>query len=177
MRMKRVTELTKPPIVGRYYLVPTVKGPFFGRSRLWPVTGPVHSDADYLNFPPMHYHIDGRFLSLPSLTEIERAVRYIDSSLAILVASQPISTLQPVGWSRLQCLREQPAYPYERALTKIETFVRLWAAFAGRQCKADATGWICPHRGAVLGSLPVKDGVITCPLHGLRIAVLTGRVL
>ena len=29
----------------------------------WPVLGPRHEDADHLNFPYQHWHIDGRFVS------------------------------------------------------------------------------------------------------------------
>ena len=175
-RLQRVTELTQPPIVGRFYLVPTIEGSFFWkRSTVFPVTGPLHSDADYLNFPPMHYHIDGRFLSEHCLTRL-LVDRWIEN-LALLIAGQPITTLQPVVWKRRRCLREQPAYPHERALQRPKTFGKLWAAFAGRQCKAEPSGWICPHRGTALGSLPVQDDVITCPLHGLRVEAQTGRVL
>ena len=35
---------------------------------------------------------------------------------------------------------------------------------------------ICPHKGADLSRMPVRDGCVTCPLHGLRFDAETGRV-
>jgi Rieske 2Fe-2S protein len=49
--------------------------------------------------------------------------------------------------------------------------------FAGHQCAAGKGGWICPHRKASLGSIQPVDGIITCPLHGLRIDAATGKML
>ncbi|MBX9847503.1 MAG: Rieske 2Fe-2S domain-containing protein [Xanthobacteraceae bacterium] len=51
------------------------------------------------------------------------------------------------------------------------------AHFAGTQCARGKGGFICQHRNAVLGSIEPRDGVITCPLHGLRIGAQTGVVL
>lgn len=33
----------------------------------------------------------------------------------------------------------------------------------------------CPHRGASLADCPVQDGVVTCPFHGYRFDVRTGK--
>ena len=35
----------------------------------------------------------------------------------------------------------------------------------------------CPHRGALLKSMPVKDGVITCPNHGLKFDAQTMKCI
>ncbi len=53
----------------------------------------------------------------------------------------------------------------------------LIAKFAGQECAAGKGGWICPHRKASLGSIQPVDGIITCPLHGLRIDAASGKVL
>ena len=170
-RLQRVTELTQPALVGRYYLVPTIECSFLGgRNRVWPVTGPLHTDAE-LGLPGHHYHVDGRFVSLGAAYEL-RHLR----DLSFAIAAQPISIFQAAVWKRRRCLRKQPIYP-RQAAGGSKAFLALWAAFAGHQCKTGAAGWICPHRGTALGSLPVTDGVITCPLHGLRIEAETGRVL
>ena len=36
---------------------------------------------------------------------------------------------------------------------------------------------VCPHRGGPLGEGAVADGVVTCPWHGWRFEVATGRCL
>ena len=38
-------------------------------------------------------------------------------------------------------------------------------------------GWICPHQATPLGSIEPVDGIIICPLHGLRIDAQTGIVV
>jgi hypothetical protein len=35
---------------------------------------------------------------------------------------------------------------------------------------------ICPHRGASLCGVPAVEGVVTCPLHGLRFDAKSGQV-
>jgi nitrite reductase/ring-hydroxylating ferredoxin subunit len=42
----------------------------------------------------------------------------------------------------------------------------------GALCALDGT---CPHRGGPLGQGTVIDGVVTCPWHGWRFEVRTGR--
>jgi nitrite reductase/ring-hydroxylating ferredoxin subunit len=48
---------------------------------------------------------------------------------------------------------------------------------AAMRCRRGKAGWICPHKGIALGSVPAVDGVITCPGHGLRICAASGEVL
>lgn len=50
--------------VGKFYLVPTVVVPSLPkRLQVVPVMGPLHEDAEFINFPHRHYHPDRRFVS------------------------------------------------------------------------------------------------------------------
>lgn len=57
-----LSDLRESPVVGRYYMVPVVRYYWLGAVRDWPVLGPLHHDKGKINFPALHYHIDGRFL-------------------------------------------------------------------------------------------------------------------
>ena len=46
-----------------------------------------------------------------------------------------------------------------------------------RKAKLDLEKRICPHKGADLSTVPAVDGVITCPLHGLRFFAPTGEAI
>ena len=62
-------------------------------------------------------------------------------------------------------------------LIKFEAVTQLNESFAGQQCRKGKRGFVCPHKLFPLGSVQVVDGVITCPLHGLRIDAQSGRCL
>ena len=49
--------------VGRICDVQVVRANWCHTRADWPVLGPRHEDADHLNFPYLHWHIDGRFVS------------------------------------------------------------------------------------------------------------------
>jgi hypothetical protein len=57
--MKRVSEITDEPVVGKFYMVPCVW--YYGE---WmPVIGPRHDDKEVIGFTDKHYHKDVRFVS------------------------------------------------------------------------------------------------------------------
>jgi hypothetical protein len=177
--MERITALTAPPIVGRYYLVPTVLYPWYRDKRPWPVFLPKHNDTEHLNFHPVHYHVDPRFVAKAVFENAAWGKR--DSFAAFQGA--PLSQRSYDGkdgsaphpdivWRKLQCKRASIPYRFHKEIGE-----RLTPAFAGRQCKRARTGWVCPHKNVPLGSFAPVDGVITCPLHGLRVDATTGVVL
>lgn len=71
---------------------------------------------------------------------------------------------------RRKCQRPTPFYPAEI----VPWLPDLEAAYQDRRLGED---WICPHRGASLRGQPVHEGVVVCPLHGLRWCVETGRLV
>ncbi|NTF87516.1 Rieske 2Fe-2S domain-containing protein [Agrobacterium rhizogenes] len=177
---QRLDELTGPVEVGNLYMVPTVAGKWCGMKRHWPVIGPKHSDAHCLNFAWHHYHIDPRFLWAGARQEQ-------DSQFWRVVASSPLMTSDRINtnglpapvWRPRKCLRLA-----NRFLEHVQTLVSTngnWRChfdeWTGKQAKHDGRGWICPHRAVPLADHAQIDGIITCPLHMLRIDAATGVVL
>jgi hypothetical protein len=160
--MERVDRMTQPPIVGQFYLVPVVHGKWYAREGDYPVIGSRHNDIEFFDFERTHYHLDFRFV---------RDADVMRASTAPL-HDFPDFPLSKPALKRRKCLRQQHTFD---GPSKIMDPFR--AAFAGQQCANSKLGWICPHKKIVLGSTPVIGGIVTCPLHGLRIDAETGKCM
>lgn len=179
-KVQHIDEIEGPVVVGRFYWVPTVAGQWFTYSGEWPVIGPKHNDKHCLNFHLTHYHLDARFLPAQG-----RKPGNVDFWMMVMSAplcesdrlnapGLPAPVLKKLKARRVQ--NPCQSHCYHRAINS-STFSCLHDEFAGRQSKRDDHGWVCPHRNVPLASQPVVDGVITCPLHLLRIDAATGKVL
>ena len=175
----RIDEIAGEPIIGRYYLVPTVLATWHDKLGEWPVIGPKHHDAHCLNFKWTHYHLDARFV--PSSSKDYHFWRSVMAS-PVMTSERinPEGLPEPV-WRRRTCRRL--ANPFQSKICDDAAAVAgdAWkchfSEWAGRQAKRDARRWICPHRNVSLAGQLIVDGVITCPLHLLRIDAETGVVL
>lgn len=184
MTIPKVDELTSPPAERKLYRVWTIKYEWFGMFGVWPIIGPKHSDAEIINYPHLHYHIDGRFLTEMQWRHAERSnLRGVHYALA----AQPMvgkyagqsfeEKLPEPALRRRLCRASHLPYVAEVVTTlREDTFIpKLRAAFCSKQLIRGPDGWICPHRGAHMGSIAADTyGVITCPLHGLRWNAETG---
>ena len=152
-----------------------------------PVLGPVHSDAEVLNFEPKHLHVDYRFLR-------KRHRKDSFHNRIDLVFASVITILEPVGadgaqvkiedlpddryplesyWRTMRRRFQGPYPPYPPGW-KIPWSKELHEAYRDETLK---DGLICPHRGAPLEGLePDPDGCVTCPLHGLRWSLESGEL-
>jgi hypothetical protein len=172
------------PAVGVRYLVPMVDGEYNGKRAWWPVLGPKHEDAEFINFPHQHYHIDPRFLSKAQVRFLgmseESGTLYAPKRKIYSqnVFASPLHENTTPGLKRRihsgvehrarMMLRQMPSYPRYNA----RWLPTLEDAYADVKLKP---GMVCPHRGAPLrGLTPDADGCVTCPLHGLRWNVTTG---
>lgn len=160
--------------IGKFYSVPTVFGLFGYKYDHWPVLGPMHDDKEVIGFPYVHYHYDFRFFNI---SQWDFALRYtmggpphgmVMSYNPELTGTKP----GPIIFRRRKCQREYPEFPSEIAssgwLPKLQEKYR------------DATlkDWTCPHKGASLRGLPIDEaGCVTCPLHGLRWNIETGKLI
>lgn len=177
IQLQRINEMTAPPVVGKRYLVPCVHYIWLGRRSWWPTIGPKHEDTEILNFPWRHYHVDGRFLTqyqrqIADRYSYNRDWQYQVSGCPLSYgAEEPPDT---VTYRPLTCTSQAVDYPFETA--QADWRPKLVEAYDHQRLRRDANGvWICPHRGAPLGSIkPDECGVITCPLHGLRWCAATG---
>lgn len=170
--MQRITELEGEPVVGRFYLVPCVFRPLCG---WFPIIGPQHDDSEVIGIPGAHYHYDSRFLSDDQIADL---------TWGSGLASDPKYVLGTVCWvggdeyqptfKRLKCRREVLEFPLHdpkgRALRWMPKLERAYK-------DAKLSCMRCPHRGIPLNGLPVKDGMVTCPGHGLRWNVETGEMV
>lgn len=172
--LQRVDRTDQPLVVGRYYLVPVVTMTWHGHLSSWPVIGPPHTDVEFFNFTKEHYHIDGRFLSVPQWKIAEESYRTAENNIqsAPLHPARGKDLPKPTIEKR-RCNRPDLAYVHGHQ----EPIQQIRTHFAGTQCERGKGGWICPHRKASLGSVAAVDGVITCPLHGLQIDAASGLVL
>lgn len=205
MALPIVTDLTAPPIVGHFYLVPCIHYWWHGQFRWWPVIGPKHEDAEHLNFEATHYHLDRRFLPARCFSRdqspVDRASvrlgkrmwRSADTDLAAAPLSEfghgaarnpnnsgpedPGGPLPLPVLRKRRCIVADVGFPDARPVNPAWRVFH--AAYLGRKCRRDGEGHlICPHKGARLGSLaPDRNGLVICPLHGLMIDVVNGHVV
>lgn len=162
-KLARIGDLMAPPIVGQFYLVPTVHGRWYGKVRNWTVMGELHQDVKFFAFDKWHYHLDRRFLLSDLHAYAMRAPLH----------SQPKCDLGPIVWRRRKCLSSGQEWSYGREMV----CRKMQKAMAGVACKSDGRGLICPHRNYSLAQvIPDERGFLTCPLHGLRIDAANGRV-
>lgn len=187
--IQRLDELTSPVEVGKHYLVPTVTAEWFGTVRAWPVIGPQHNDTQCLDFKIQHYHLDARFLlkfdeddSFYWGSAFASPLQTHDGNIGIarkLAAVNPRGLPDPV-WRKRKCRRLQNPFINEMHLNAAR-LLRNWGChfdmWRGKQARHDGRGWVCPHRSVPLADHAAIDGVITCPLHLLRIDAATGTVL
>jgi len=169
-------------VVGGFYSVPCVHFRWNGIRDWWPVLLPLHEDDHILNFPRLHYHIDGRFLNRKLWDHVNRIARNRYFCPGVTLTAWPLDQSgeaieqAPVVSRRKQCARTVTPWEIEAAFSVARSKLNeLRDYYVGRQCATRDGAWVCPHRGVRLDMEPV-DGVITCPAHGLRIDATSGRV-
>ncbi|MEI9995116.1 MAG: Rieske 2Fe-2S domain-containing protein [Rhizomicrobium sp.] len=169
---KRVDEMKTPPIVGQYYMVATVRHKLFDLApRSWAVMGVRHSDAEHLNFPYQHYHLDWRFVPQGAWRKATNN-RYGEQGVFGIPLHHVGMEHGPVIYRRRKCLRDVPV---NVIFATMPGGIDLHRAWHGKPAVQGQHGLICPHRGTHLGSVPAnRDGTVTCPLHGLKFCARTG---
>lgn len=159
------------PEVGRYYLVPCRA--VHGTSRWYPIHGPLHDDRD-IGIAAKHHHVDLRFMSK---RQILRWIVWRNTNLPpeVEAMTQVIGDTHggrqtAVFYRKVMCKRQMPQFP---ALAWQE---RIGRRFAGHCLNLEHP--VCPHKGFSLTGLPQDaDGIVTCPGHGLRWNLRTGRLV
>lgn len=162
-------------IPGRYYHVPVVRGTFASMDGDWVVSGPEHDDAEVIGFEHRHWHVHPQFLKPRHWHEngLYNGSKVRDWLNTVILSDDCDDTLNTadavfIGIRRKKCWRKMPEYcarpPWADELTK------------AMRDKPLGPRRICPHRGADLSHVPVRDGCIQCPLHGLTFDAETGLV-
>ncbi len=173
-------------IVGRTYEVPCIHivedtvfpNEFLRVGEHVPVMLPAHEDAEYFEFPHIHYHVDFRFISDDQWHRMKGTGGYIHACIITLSLVDGEPFFEP-----MTCLREMPDFPtleeVEREHGPDETLARALRGlerFYG-QVRMDTESMVCPHRGVCLKGLPTTDGVVVCPGHGLAWNCGTGELV
>lgn len=180
------------------------KAPGSDREARWiPIIGHPHRDDDAVDYPTLHWHADHRFVDFSQLrqsTIVDRHYRHFDNTpydLTMAAFQAPIPGILPeplpgeperhhtlpqiaelqIEQSRyyrimaLECRQEIPAYAHENGSWLSE----LTEQFRNRTL---IDGRYCPHRSQDLATVePDHDGIVTCPLHGLRWCARTGAIM
>ena len=187
--------LPDEPVVGAFYRRLCVRAHWLTNRIHWlPVLGPVHSDREHIGADFQHVHVDYRFLNMEIREFLDRLLCGApDDLFHNRIYSTPISYVSPRGceepvaldendqreidpasWTSIRPRKYQgpySPYPYEN----VPWLHDLSEAYAERTL---INGHICPHRGADLtGIVPDDDGIVTCPLHGLRWYASTGEIV
>lgn len=178
MTIQRLDELCEPVEIDRYYLVPTVIGEWDGRVKAWPVIGPQNNDTQCLNFDDQHYHFDARFIPAPRDADLW----FWRRAFAAPLSTKPRLNeggFEPPVWRRRKCKRLDNPFIHDmhNLASRHGTWKCHFDMWTGKQARHDGRGWVCPHRKVPLADHPAVDGVITCPLHLLRVDAATGHIL
>ena len=154
----------------------------------WPVHGPMHEDWEFIGFGYQHYHVDWRFLNRRqralALGDDTIAAVYNIPITAIVLSAEPFERAMLSERPQPDPLRHQYAqtkrrrrhaepWPPSDAFRNARWYDRLTAAYRDQQLKP---GLVCPHRGADLSGITPHDGIVTCPMHGLRWRADTGTL-
>jgi hypothetical protein len=172
-RVPLLADLREPPVVGQFYMVPAIEYPYCGLVDKWAVLGPKHADAEFLQFTEHHYHIDARFLTASQERRILNWLPSRYSTIEECAGGWPLSNRDvklPDGRPALikrKCRRQTYGYAFDWQ----PGIKALHDHFAGREAiRLDDGRILCPHRKADLTQFPPDaDGMVTCPLHGLRV--------
>jgi hypothetical protein len=166
-------EIASPtePVIGKLYSVPCVvlaRGLSAVRKAgsMVPVMGPLHEDAKYFAVKDHHYHLDFRFIEARQWRELNDLFRL---PMTVVVTQDQVARVAVV---RMKCKRAMPTFP---EAPRPEPMVRFESDYVDKAMCPKAM--ICPHRGLCLKGLPVVDGAVTCPGHGLRWNVETGAMV
>lgn len=158
-------------IIGKYYLVPCVGLPGMPANlSVCPVVGPLHEDAEFINFPHRHFHPDRRFVSDGWFKFYQwRDPKGSWSPVYAFDIEGRDTGMVPLGRRRMKMRREVGSFRVDSPwLRKLE---RAYCKETLRE------GHICPHRGiSCRGVVAENDGVV-CPGHGLKWNTETGGLV
>lgn len=178
---KRIIDLDHEPRVGEKYLVHCLDSTMepFNAKYAWfdfpwtPIIGVAHNDkkSGFGDFKHMHY--DYRFMNDAQMSYLVGRSEADSCSTASPLRFVTDDCVKPrFGWAELKCLRRMPIYGLGACGFMLKTLQpEFWDA------RIDLENPVCPHHGVCLKNLPVRKGVVTCPAHGLRFSMRTGRMV
>lgn len=181
-------------VTARRYRRPCIRAKWLDLKTQWlPVIGSIHSDPDHVRADFLHAHIDYRFLTQKTRDHLIEKMEESNQILKINpIHSLPISVVWPLDVAKpIQISDDRLEHIPENSWLKVQSRQYLgpfpeypehivpWHR-ALSEAYADHTlvNAICPHQGTDLSGIePDQEGVITCPLHGLKWRARTGRIV
>ena len=146
----RVEELTAPPKIGNWYLVPSA----YRGDLLLPVRLPIHADA---GTEIDHAHIDVRFLSARSARR-EAATGHGCFRFSPRVEERPMQCVRRDVWRG-------------RVGAQVAADFIYVAPAEGKAVRREGR-LFCPHKGADITACPrMPSGHVACPLHGMLLSI------
>jgi Rieske Fe-S protein len=159
--MQKVEHVKRPLKVGERYLVPCVVDEYDGQTFVYPVINHPHTDTEN-GQPETHYHLDYRFVKHDNQGKFPR-VTHSHSRYNFETQIRPEGKIE---YFVLEVINED-----FHGITPVELIAK---SKLKHKCIHKGK---CPHRGYELSQAAPKDGVITCPLHGLRFDAETKQLL
>lgn len=172
-----------------------------------PVIGHAHRDPELgPHASARHYHFDFRFISAKQLYAafgvrarhhrwqyVLGAIHWCAETADEVMRSEGIKypglldkTVLAAKTQSLQtevllrrCVRSSPIFPDQRSpqLPKKQLPITYTVEETCRGQRIDPANPVCPHKGIALHSVPIINGCIDCPGHGLRFDATTGEIV
>lgn len=161
--MEKITELKTPAISNTFYLVPCLligdrKFQGFKKGEYCPVLLSWHKDLE-LGVEAFHYHYDFRFIN-PSANITHGLVLNENHR-----NSDNHSIDFEIHWRKKKCFDPDAS---DHTISRW-----LWGLDSTKALRMKDN--VCPHHGFSLHSIPVHNGCVTCPIHGLKWDCTTGK--
>lgn len=162
---KKIDEVTRPVKKGELYMVPCIVKEEGGNLYVNPVINHPHNDREN-GQDSVHYHVDYRFIKYRGGKE---------DPLPLLNHSRHLFAIQPRPQIGRDGKLEYIALPVINEEFAGGTAVEL---IKNSKLKHDCIyKGKCPHRGYDLSQVSPENGIITCPLHGLKFDELTKKII
>lgn len=173
MSVANIADLREPPVVGRFYMVPVIDFRYCSTDGQWPTLGPLHHDKGDVGFEPLHFHVDFRFLTARQVRQIAPYFgRGAEGTVAVAPLNQRgVDIPRKTYLAKRKCRVSGWAYSVPHRPQWMDKFDARYGEVA-QPLRIKGGRLLCPHRKVDLSSFePDADGIVTCPLHGLRVCV------
>jgi len=157
-----IRDIKRPVRMGEVYSVPCIVKGEDGKLLITPVIDHPHSDREN-GQPETHYHADYRFIR----TDMDGEPIKSHSRHVYLHAERPVA-------GRDGHLIHYPLPVVSEKFENVTHHSRIRRSKLNQKCIHKGK---CPHRGYDLSQVEAVDGIITCPLHGLKFNAETKQLI
>jgi hypothetical protein len=159
--------------LGKYYRVPAVLVNEWRGFEGWiPVMGPMHEDAEIVNFPWQHFHVDWRFVRA-DIWNTWKDWRVPGGHFGTPVQCPDTRGAKVIDRGpelRLMKYKRDPGPFPDRGTSWVHLLRKKFAC-------AKLINGTCPHRGIPVSAMRRDGDILTCPGHGLRWNAITGAAV